>query len=66
MEEYLYNFMIRMQKKYKEALEDGRCETGETVFSVFFFIDSFVHSLISVFLLYQKWLEIDQKKIGLV
>ncbi|GMS87665.1 hypothetical protein PENTCL1PPCAC_9840 [Pristionchus entomophagus] len=29
MEEYLYNFMIRMQKKYKEALEDGRCETAD-------------------------------------
>ncbi|KAF8357708.1 twk-31 [Pristionchus pacificus] len=31
MEEYLYNFMIRMQKKYKEALEDGRCETADNL-----------------------------------
>ncbi|GMR40642.1 hypothetical protein PMAYCL1PPCAC_10837, partial [Pristionchus mayeri] len=31
MEEYLYNFMIRMQKKYKEALEEGKYETANNL-----------------------------------
>ncbi|GMT17713.1 hypothetical protein PFISCL1PPCAC_9010, partial [Pristionchus fissidentatus] len=31
MEEYLCNFMIRMQKKYKEALEDGNFESADHI-----------------------------------